>query len=45
MRNIFLGKSFTKCVEKASPKPFYKKFSISLDDESEHLYSLFLLYV
>ena len=24
MRNIFLGKSYTKCRGKASPKSFYK---------------------
>ena len=33
MRNIFLEKSYTKCVGKASPRSFYRKLklSISLD--------------
>ena len=33
MRNIFLGKSYTKCGGEASPRPFYKKSKliISLD--------------
>ena len=46
MRNIFLEKSYKKCGRKASLRPFYKKskWSISLDQQSEHLYSLFLLY-
>ena len=47
MRNIFQDKSYTKCVRAASPRPFNKesKFSISLDQQSEILYTLFLLYV
>ena len=45
MRNNFVEKSFPKYGEKASPRPFYKKskFNISLDQQSEMLYSLFLL--
>ena len=44
MRNIFLEKSYTKCVDETSSKPFYKKtkLNISLNKQSE---SLFLLYV
>ena len=36
-----------KCVGKASPRPFYKKskLSISLDQQSKMLLSLFLLYI
>ena len=36
-----------KCGGEASPRPFYKnsKLSISLDQQPEMLYSLFLLYV
>ena len=47
MKNIFLEKSNTKCGGGASPRPFYQKskFGISLDQQSEMLYSLFLLYV
>ena len=46
MRNIFLEKSYTKCVGETSPKPFYGKLklSISLDQYSKALYSLFLMY-
>ena len=45
-RNIFLEKSYTKCDEETSSRPFYKKLklSISLDQQSKVLYSLFLLY-
>ena len=45
MRNNFIEKSFLKYGGKASPRPFYKKskFNISLDQQSEMLYSLFLL--
>ena len=45
MRNIFLEKSCTKYVVEASPRTFSKnsKFSISLDQESEILYSLFFI--
>ena len=47
MGNIFLEKSYTKCGEEASPRPFSKKskLSISVDQLSEMLHSLFLLYV
>ena len=43
MRNIFLEKSYTKCEGDASLTSFYKKLKsrISLDQESEMLYSLF----
>ena len=39
MRNIFLQKLYTKCGEKASPRPSYKKskLSIYLDQKSEML--------
>ena len=47
MRNIFLKKSYTKCGGDTIPRPFPKKLklSISLDQYSKVLYSLFLLYV
>ena len=47
MRNIFLEKLYTECGGEASPRPFDKKskLSISLDQQSEILCSLFLLYV
>ena len=37
--NIFLEKSYAKCGEEASPRPFYKKskLSVSLDQQSEML--------
>ena len=43
MRNIFLQKSYTKRDEEASLRTFYKKskLSISLDEQSEMLYSVF----
>ena len=46
-RNIFLEKSYTKYGGETSPRQFFKKskLSIFLDQQSEHLYSLFLLYV
>ena len=46
MRNIILEKSFTKCGQNASARPFSKKskLSISLDQQSEILYSLFIQY-
>ena len=43
MRNIFLEKSYTKYGGEASPQPF--DLGISLDQQSEMLQSLFLLYV
>ena len=44
--NIFLEKSHTKRGGETSPRPFSEKLklSISLDQESKFLYSLFLLY-
>ena len=47
VRNIFREKSQTKFGGESSPKHFSKKskLSISQDQESEILYSLFLLYV
>ena len=44
IRNIFLGKSYTKCGGVTSPRPFSGKlkFRISLDQYSKVLYSLFL---
>ena len=46
MRNIFLEKSYTKCGGETSPRAFSEKLklSISLDQWSKVLYSLFLLY-
>ena len=41
MRNIFLGKSYTKCGGETSSK---LKLTISLDQWSKVLCSLFLLY-
>ena len=47
MRNIFLEKSYTKCGGETCLRPFRKKskLSISLDQRSEILQSLFSLYV
>ena len=46
MRNIFLEKSYTKCDGETSSRPCSEKLklSISLDQESKVLHSLFLLY-
>ena len=46
MRNIFLEKSYTKCGEETVSRPFSNKskFSVSLDQWSKVLHSLFLLY-
>ena len=46
MRDIFPEKSFTKCGEETSPRPYSEKskLSISLDQYSKVLYNLFLLY-
>ena len=43
MRNIFVKKSFTKCGGETGPRPFSGKLklSISLDQSSKVLYSLF----
>ena len=45
-RNIFLEKSYTKWGRKTIPRPFSKKFklSISLDQYSKIFYILFLLF-
>ena len=43
LRNIFLGKSYTKCGRETIPRPF-SKLSISLDQYSKVLYILFLLF-
>ena len=45
-KNIFLKKSYTKCDGETGPRPFSEKLklSISLDQQSKVLYSLFLLY-
>ena len=47
MGNIFLENSYARCGEETTPRPFSKnsKLSISLDQQSEVLYSLFSLYV
>ena len=47
MKNISLEKSYTKCDEETSPRPFSNKskLSTSLDQQSKNLYTLFLLYV
>ena len=46
IRNIFLEKSYTKCGWETIPRPFSKnsKLSVSLDQQSKVLYSLFFLY-
>ena len=46
MKKSFFEKSYTKCCGETIPRPFSKKseLSISLDQWSEVLYSLFLLY-
>ena len=46
MGNIFFEKSCTKCVGETSNRPFFgkSKLSLSLDQQSEVLYTLFLLY-
>ena len=45
--NIFLERSYPKCVREASPRPVHQKskLSISLAQQSEILYSWFLLQV
>ena len=47
MRNFFLEKSYTKYCAESSPRPSLRKskFNISLDKQSEILYSLILLNV
>ena len=46
IRDIFLEKSYAKCGGETSPRTFSGKLklSISLDQQSKVLYSLFLLY-
>ena len=46
MRNIFVDKSYTKCVGETIPRPLSRKskFSISLDQEFKVLNSLLPLY-
>ena len=46
LRNIFLEKSYTKYGGETIPRSFSEKLklSISLDQKSKVLYSLFLLY-
>ena len=47
MRNIFLAKSYTKCVRETSPRPSSEKLNlrISLVKRFKVLYSLLVLYV
>ena len=47
MRNIFVEKLYTKCGRETISGPFPRKskLSISLDQYSEVLHSLFVLYV
>ena len=47
LRNIFLGKSCTKCGGETSPRLFSEKLKldITLDQYSKVLFSLLLLYV
>ena len=46
LKKVFLKKSYTKCGGEASPRPFYNKskLSMSIDQQSEMLSGLFLLY-
>ena len=46
MEKSFIEKSYTECGGETSPRPFSEKlkWSISLDQKSNILYSLFLLY-
>ena len=46
VRHIFLEKSYTKCGGETIPRPFPKtlKLSMSLDQLSKFIYSLFLLH-
>ena len=46
MRNIFLEKSYRKCGGETSPRPFSEKLKLSksLDQQSNVLYNLLLLY-
>ena len=44
MRSMFLEKSYTECGGRAIPRHFSKKstLSVSMDEQSKVLYSLFL---
>ena len=46
VRNLFLEKSYTEYGGKTIPRPFSKKSKLSLsqDQKSKFLYSLYLLY-
>ena len=46
MRNIFVEKSYTKCVGETSHRPFSEKLKLTvfLDQQSKVLYNLFLLH-
>ena len=46
MRNMFVGKSYTKCARETIPRPLSKisKLSISLDQYCKVLNCLFVLY-
>ena len=45
MRNTFIGKSYTKCIENIPrPLPKKSKLNISPDQQCQILNSLFLLY-
>ena len=45
MKNIFLGKSYTKFDGEASPRPFYKKSKLNIRSTVRNVISLLLLYV
>ena len=47
MGKVSLEKLYTKCVGEGSPKSFHKKpkLSLSLHQQSEMLYGMFLLYI
>ena len=44
--NIFLEKSYAKCVRETIPRPFFEKskLRVSLDQNTKILYILFLLF-
>ena len=46
MKNLFLERSYKKCGGEPRPRPFHKKskLSICLDQQSEMLYSFFIVY-
>ena len=45
MKNIFLGKSYTKFDGGASPRPFYKKSKLNIRSTVRNVIILLLLYV